>query len=118
MFVYISPEANILDIRGTPTPMIQKEPSKNKTQTSLKGQNVTISPASQGLSSRCACMIEIPVFLDLKKFMKTTEKIQVSIHLDEETVPEVFLDFQLLSNIALQNDNFKRSSIKKKCNLS
>lgn len=94
MFVYISPEANILDIHGTPRPMIQKEPSKNKTQTSLKGQNVTISPASQGLSSRYACMIEIPVFLDLKKFMKTTEKIQVtSIWMRRQS-----LKFFLISN--------------------
>lgn len=45
------------------------------------------------------------------------QKISGNIHLGEETVPQISLDFQLLSNIALQYNNFKRSSIKK-CDLS
>lgn len=113
MFVYISPEANIVDTRGTPTPTIQKEPSKNKTQTSLKGQNGTISPASQGLSSRCACIdrdscVSGPQAIH-ENYRKIYRKISGNIRLDEETVPEVSFDFQLLPNIALQSDNFKET---------
>lgn len=118
MFIYISPEANIVDTRGTPTPTIQKEPSKNKTQTSLKGQNGTISPASQGLSSRCACMTEIPVFLDLKQFMKTTEKSTEKFQVTSVWMRRQSLKFLLISNyfqtLLYKATTLRRPSIKKK----